>query len=82
MSAIQLEMKSRQDASMGPTHEVSSILQTLLKEGAFRTNIPKLSALAGKGPRGKFPLSNGAMSSKPSEKLIVILLRGKEYSAP
>ena len=44
MSAIQLEMKSRQDASMGPVHDVSSILQTLQKEGALRTNIPKLSA--------------------------------------
>ena len=47
MSAIQLEMKSRQDASDSPAHEVSSILQTLLKKGALRTNTPKLSAFSG-----------------------------------
>ena len=29
------------------THEVSSILHTLLKDGALRTNIPKLSAFSG-----------------------------------
>ena len=34
MSALQQEMKSRQDASLGPAQDVSSILQTLLKEGA------------------------------------------------
>ena len=53
MSAIQLEMKSRQDASIGPAHEVSSIFQTLLKEGALRTNIPKLSAFSGKRTKGE-----------------------------
>ena len=52
MSAIQLEMKSRQDAFICPAHEVSSILQTLLKEGALRTNIPKLSAFSGERVKG------------------------------
>ena len=33
LSAIQLENKSRQDTSVSPVHEVSSILQTLLREG-------------------------------------------------
>ena len=42
LSAIQLLMKSRQDTSFGPVDEVLSILQTLLKEGALRTNICKL----------------------------------------
>ena len=53
LSAIQLEMKSRQDASIGPAHEVSSILQTLWKEGAIRTNIPKLSAFSGERAMGE-----------------------------
>ena len=34
LSAIQTEMRSRQDVSISPAHEVSSILQTLLKDGA------------------------------------------------
>ena len=38
------------------------------------TNIPKLSAFSGEGPRERFPLGNGTLSSKPSEKHIVILL--------
>ena len=46
-------MKSRQDVSIGPVHEVSSILQTLLKDGALRTNIPKLSALSGERAKGE-----------------------------
>ena len=53
MSAIQLEMKTRQNASMAPAHEVSSILQTLLKEEALRTNISKLSAFSGKRAKGE-----------------------------
>ena len=53
MSDIQLEMKGSQDASMGPTHEVSSILQTLLKEGTLRTNIPKLSPFSGERAKGE-----------------------------
>ena len=56
MSAIQLEMKSRQDASIGPAHEVSSIFQTLLKEGALRTNIPKLLAFSGERAKGEVSL--------------------------
>ena len=47
MSSLQQEMRTRQDASMGSAHDVSSILQTLLKEGALRTNVPKLSAFSG-----------------------------------
>ena len=42
LSAVQIEMRSRQDTSISPVHEVSSILHTLLKDGALRTNIPKL----------------------------------------
>ena len=53
MSALQQEMKSRQDASLGSVHDVSSILQKLLKEGALRTNIPKLLACSGERANGE-----------------------------
>ena len=53
LSAIQIEIKSRQDTSVSPVHEVSSILQTLLKKGALRTNIPKLSAFSGEKAKGE-----------------------------
>ena len=33
LSAVQIEMRSRQDTSLSPVHEVSSILHTLLKDG-------------------------------------------------
>ena len=66
MSALQLEMRGRQDASLGSAHEVSAVLQTLLKEGALRTNIPKLSAFSGEMAKGEVLLSSGAMSSKCS----------------
>ena len=37
---------SRPDASGSHAHEVSSILHSLIKEGALRTNIPKLSVFS------------------------------------
>ena len=47
LSVVQSELRSRQDTSFSSAHGVSSILQTLLKDGALRTNIPKLSAFSG-----------------------------------
>ena len=47
MSALQLEMRGRQDASLGSAQDVSAVLQTLLKERALRTDIPKLSPFSG-----------------------------------
>ena len=82
MSALQQEMKSRQDASVGSAHDVSSILQTLLKEGALKTNIPKLSAFSGEMAKGGYHLNSGAMISKPSESPTVTLSWGKESSIP
>ena len=38
---------------MGSAHDVSSVLQTLLKEGALRTNVPKLSAFSGEVANGE-----------------------------
>ena len=46
-------MRTRQDAFKGSSHDVSSVLQTLLKEGALRTNVPKLSAFSGEVAKGE-----------------------------
>ena len=53
LSSLQQEMRARQDASMGSAHDVSSVLQSLLKEGALRTNLPKLSAFSGEAAKGE-----------------------------
>ena len=53
LSSLQHEMRTRQDASVGSAHDVSSVLQTLLKEGALRTNVPKLSAFSGEVAKGE-----------------------------
>ena len=53
LSSLQQEMRSRQDASMGSVHDVSSVLQTLLKDGALRTNVPQLSAFSGEVAKGE-----------------------------
>ena len=42
LSAIQTEMRSRQDVSISPAHEVSSILQTLLKDGGPQNKHPQI----------------------------------------
>ena len=52
-SIVQAELRHRQDTSFGPVQEVSSILQTLLKDGALMTNIPKLSAFSGERVKGE-----------------------------
>ena len=53
LSATQTEMRNRQDVTISPAHEVSSVLQPLLKDGALRTNIPKLSAFSGERAKGE-----------------------------
>ena len=53
MSALQQELKSRQDASLGSAHEVSAVLQTILKDGALRTNIFKLSVFSREMAKGE-----------------------------
>ena len=53
LTSLQQEMRTRQNASMGSVHDVSSVLQTLLKEGALRTNVPKLSAFSGEAAKGE-----------------------------
>ena len=46
-------MRNKQDVTISPAHEVSSILQILLKDRALRTNIPKLSAFSGERDKGE-----------------------------
>ena len=50
---VETELRNRQDTSFSPVQEVSSILQTLLQDGALRTNIPKLSAFSGERVKGE-----------------------------
>ena len=42
LSVVQTELRHMQDTSFSPAQEVSSTLQTLIKDGALRTNIPKI----------------------------------------
>ena len=62
MAAISKEMDdryvshkspSKPDASGSWPHDVSSILHSLIKEGALRTNIPKLSVFSGEMLKGE-----------------------------
>ena len=53
LSVVQTELKHRQDTSFSPVQEVSSILQTLFKDGALRTNIPKSSTFSGERVKGE-----------------------------
>ena len=53
LTSLQQGMRTRQDVSTGSVHDVSSVLQTLLKEGAMRTNVPKLSAFSGEAAKGE-----------------------------
>ena len=64
LSIVQTELRHRHDTSFNPTQEVSSILQTLFKDGALRTNIPKLSTFSGERVKVKSPLSSGVMNPK------------------
>ena len=82
VSAIQLEMKSRQDASMSPAQDVSSILQTLLKEGVLRTNIPKLSAFNGERAKGEVSLEQWSYEFQTLRKTCndSVLRKGKQHS--
>ena len=53
LTSLQQEMKNWQDASLGSVHNVSLVLQTLLKERALRTNIVKLSAFSEERDKGE-----------------------------
>ena len=53
MSSLQQEMKSRQDASLGSAHDVSAVLQTLLKKGHLGPLSPSFLLSVGRWPREK-----------------------------
>ena len=42
-----------QNASLTQAHDISSILHSLIKEGALRTNTPKLSVFSGEMVKGE-----------------------------
>ena len=67
------DIPSKPDGLGSTPQDVSSILHSLIKEGALRTNIPKLSILVGKGLRGRPHLNNGHMNYNPSGGLTVSL---------
>ena len=78
MTAISKEMDDRHvthkspskpDASGFQPQDVSSILYSLIKEGALRTNIPKLSVFSGEILKGEASLSSGLMNCRPSGRL-------------
>ena len=82
MTALTREMDARHQPhgspskpdALGSQHQdVSSILHSLIKEGALRTNIPKFSVFSGERLKERHPLNNGLMSYSPSERLIVSL---------
>ena len=74
LTSLQQEMRTRQDASMGSVHDVSSVLQTIFKEGALRTNVPKLSAFSREEGKERCHLTSGVMNSKHSGSPIVTWL--------
>ena len=88
MAALSREMDARhvprdippKPDGFGTTpQDVSSILNSLFKEGALRTNIPKLSIFSGERVKGRPHLNNGLMNYSLSEGLIVSLPLGKGF---
>ena len=82
MAALTREMDARhvprdipsKPNGLGSTpQDVSSILHSLIKEGALRTNIPKLSIFSGERVKGRPHLCNGHMNYSPSGGLTVSL---------
>ena len=80
MTAISREMDARHEPHGSPSkpdasgfqHQgMSSILHSLIKEGALRTNIPKLSVFSGEWLKDGHLLNSGHMSYSPSGRLIV-----------
>ena len=88
MAALSREMDARhvprdippKPDGFGPTpQDVSSILHSLIKEGALRTNIPKLSIFSEERVKRRPHLNNGLMNYSLSERLIMSLSLGKGF---
>ena len=82
MAALTMEMDARNVPRDNPSmpdglgshhQEVSSILHSLIKEGALRTNIPKLSIFSGERVKVEASFEPGHMSYSPSGRLTVSL---------
>ena len=82
LSAIQTEMRNRQDVTISPAHEVSSILQTLLKDGALRTIIPKLSAFSGERAKGEVSFEQWSYELQTLRKTYSDSALQRAYSTP
>ena len=67
------DIPSKPDGLGSIPQDVSSILHSLFKEVALRTNIPKLSIFSGERVKGRPHLSNGHMNYHPSGGPIVSL---------
>ena len=67
------DIPSKPDGLGSPPQDVSSILHSLIKEGALRTNIPKLSIFSEERVKGRPHLNNGHMNYNPLGGLIVSL---------
>ena len=80
MSAAQLEMKSRQDGSLGLAQDVSSILQTLLKEGPQDKYPQDVSFYWGKG-QGEVSFEQWSYELQTLRKSYSDSALRKEYSA-
>ena len=70
---VSKDIPSKPDGLGSTPQDVSSILHSLIKEGALRTNIPKLSIFSGERVKGRPHLSNGHINYSPSGRPIVSL---------
>ena len=68
-----------ENVSLSQTHEVSYILCSLIKEGALRPNIPKLSVFSGRWLRERHHLSSGPMNYRPSGRLTERQTQGRGF---
>ena len=82
LTSLQQEMRTRQDASMGSVHDVSLVLQTLLKEGALSTNVPKLSAFSGDTGKGDVSFDQWSYELQTLRKSYSDLALRKGFSIP
>ena len=82
LTSLHWVMRTWQDASMGSAHDVSSVLQTLLKEGALRTNVPKLSAFSGEAGKGEVSFDQWSYELQTLRKSYTDLAFREGFSLP
>ena len=88
MAALSREMDARHVPRDGPPksdgfgstpQDVSSILHSLIKEGALRTNIPKLSIFSGERVKGEASFEQWSYELQSLRRLTVSLPLGKGF---